>query len=187
MKPGCSASPPPRCARGDRARPAVKEARISAHFFAVSRLVDHVLRVLHRDVFGRATGAGRHLDLVILNLDDALGNICIRGFAGHMLALLDHGKLLRRVNGLDLVPGHGHISGNVAVEGHAAADFAQKLARQLIAVGEDNDIRRRRSAVGALCACTGRAKARPRVSSQHKAQSGGKSRKGAAGKLEIET
>ena len=57
-----------------------------------------------------------HLHLIVLNLDRALRNIGVSRLAGNMLALLDHRELLRGVNGLDLVPGHGHIARNIAVK-----------------------------------------------------------------------
>ena len=115
-----------------------------------------------------AAGRRSDLDLVVLNLDGALGNISIRRLAGDMLALLNHGKLLPGFNGLDLVPGHGHIAGDVAVERHAAVDLAQQLAGELVAVGEDDDIRCRRRGSGQLVPAPAAAKPRPRAADSNR-------------------
>ena len=78
--------------------------------------------------------------------------------------------------GLDLVPRHGYIPGHIAVEGHAAADFPQKLARQLIAIGEDEDVRRRCSAFVRSALCMPRKDQREtKRYSQYDAQCSGKS------------
>ena len=106
--------------------------------------------ILNRNLFRRPTSASSHLDLVVLNLDAALGNIGVRGLAGDMLTLLNHGELLGGANGLDLVPAHDHIPRDVAVKGHAATDLAQQLAGQLIAVGEEDNIRSGRSSFAGI-------------------------------------
>ena len=92
-----------------------------------------------------------HLYLVVIHLDAALGDIGIRRLAVDVLALLNHGKLLCSVNGLDLVPSHGYIARHVAMKGHAAAGLVQELTGQLIAIRKHQDIRSRRSGSGGLC------------------------------------
>jgi hypothetical protein len=110
-----------------------------------------------------------------------VSNIGISSLASDVLALLDHGKLLRGADGFDLVPGHGYIAGDIAMKGHAAADFAQKLAGELIAVGESNHVRRRRRS----SLCVPRGKGEAERSRQHKAQKDAKPRKDALEKSEL--
>jgi hypothetical protein len=63
-------------------------------------------------------------------------------------ALVEHGELCLRAQLLDLIPVNIDVSYNVAVEGDCPSNFAHKRARKLIAIREDDDIRR---GFGSIC------------------------------------
>lgn len=125
---------------GDRPAPVVEKAGIAGHgFFKVGRR-EHEARIGHGNG-ARRGGRGFEGDLLIRHGNVALRHLADIHMSDELGILANDGERMRCAQLLNLAPGDGNFPGHVALENDGIALGALKLADELLAIGEYQNVR----------------------------------------------
>ena len=124
-------------AASDLSTPAGEEACLVTHLLIEGRAIDEEIDIGGRNNSGRLVGTGTEGKVSPRDLDRAFGHV---RFARDG-SLAEQGELGARLQLLDLIDRNGDGSGHIALEHDISAGHTVELARQLVTVGKDQDIR----------------------------------------------